>query len=89
MNKIEFLGVRVRVRLNLSARDWRLYDIEGAEDAAQNLNRDIEVLLAEGDLGGLSAALSRYSKWGAADTEGFLVLHHILDQCGVRANHYI
>lgn len=82
-DKIVFLRLGILVNLSLNANDWALYDIEGRDDAAQGLNRDVEMALAEGDIRKLDKVLDRYSKWGAADSEGYHTIARILRECGV------
>ena len=85
--KIDVLSVQFRavVALNLTADDWQFYDLAGREQAAESLNRETERLLAEGAAPArLRALLSRwaYSQFGAADTEGHMMLEQILRAVG-------
>jgi hypothetical protein len=83
--------VRAVVSLNLGADDWQLYDEPGRDEAATELNRSIEGLLAEGaapESAAFWAVLNRphLVKLGAADSEGYAVLHSILRAAGVVAD---
>ena len=77
--------VRANVELSLTADDWELYDLPHRGKVAEELNRAIECLLAEGaPLSRLRAVLSLpgYARLGAADTEGYAVLYDVLKAVG-------
>lgn len=71
------------VSLSLTADDWGLYDIEGRDDVAICLNQAVSVALTWSDKpvarGKIEKALEEYSKWGAADTEGYDTVQRIWD----------
>lgn len=88
--KLELVSIKVKLKLNLTADDWQLYNnVSGRNLAARRLNRAIEKKLAAGDLGSLYEPLSLYRKWGAADTEGCIVVARILDQIGINGDRFI
>lgn len=74
-----------QVSVNLTARNWELYNGKGAENAAQKLNRKFEELVAAGkdryeirkEMGSLMHKLSKY---GACDSEPIYKLELLLDK---------
>lgn len=77
------IQIRSTLTLNLSADDWQLYGLEGREEVAQQLNRELEERINKaetrrefkhGDL------LSKHSDFGASDSEGFAMVEHILNK---------
>jgi hypothetical protein len=71
------------VSLSLTADDWALYHIDDREQTANNLNQAVSVALnnfypAEARKK-IQEALDKYSKWGAADTEGHDTVQRIWD----------
>lgn len=81
--KVQVIKHSIKVKLNLTADDWQLYNIAGRNVAARGLNSAVSKKLAAGDLTGWYSVLSKYRKWGASDTEGYMTVHKILDHCGV------
>lgn len=71
------------VTLSLTADDWGLYNIEGRDDVAICLNQAVSVALTWSDKPvarvKIEKALEEYSKWGAADTEGYATVQQIRD----------
>ena len=71
------------VSLSLTADDWGLYDIEGRDDVAVCLNQAVSVALSWSEKPvarvKIEKALEEYSKWGAADTEGYATVQQIWD----------
>lgn len=71
------------VSLSLTADDWALYNIEGRDDVAICLNQAVSVALTWSDKPvarvKIQKALEEYSKWGAADTEGYVTVQQIWD----------
>jgi hypothetical protein len=86
---IEVKGVAYHVKLNLTADHWQLYRIDGREDAARRMNREIEELLLQGKLNDLHKVLEKYSKFGAADTEGYDTVALILDTLNIDSRRFI
>ena len=82
MSKLILESIKIKVKLGLTADDWQLYNLPGRDRAAKGLNRAVERKLARGEINSLTQVLYPYSKWGAADTEGFHTLERILDQLG-------
>lgn len=83
---VELISIKVQVKLNLSADHWQLYHIEGRDEVALELNREIELYLADGKIDRLHEVLDRFSKFGASDSEGYRTVEHILELCGI--DHY-
>ena len=71
------------VTLSLTADDWELYHIDGREQTASNLNQAVSVALNSFNQVAarkkIEEALDKYSKWGAADTEGHATVQRIWD----------
>lgn len=83
MSKIKLESIKIKAKLDLTASDWQLYsDVPGRDVAARRLNRAVERKLAKGEINSLAEVLYPYSKWGAADSEGYDTLCRILDQLG-------
>ena len=82
MSKLTIESIKIKVKLNLTADEWQLYSIPGRDRAAKGLNRAVERKLAKGEISTLGEVLYPYSKWGAADSEGFHTLERILQQLG-------
>lgn len=82
MSKITLQSIKIKAKLDLTADDWQLYNLPGRDRAAKGLNRAVERKLAKGEINSLTKVLYPYSKWGAADTEGFHTLERILSQLG-------
>ena len=77
------IEIRSTVTLNLSANDWQLYGLPGREQAAQGLNRELASLINNGATRNeiyQSDLLSKYSDYGASDSEGFAMVEHILNK---------
>lgn len=90
MNKtVELYSIKVECKLNLTADHWQLYHIDGRDYVADQLNRAVEQRLAEGKLKDISSVLYPFSKWGAADTEGYATLEHILELCNIDFRSYV
>lgn len=82
--------------LSLTADDWALYrfDNDGVamtekrEAVARDINRVAEEALNSGDLtlagtrAAIEAVLSKYSNFGAEDTEGYSVMYDLLAMKG-------
>lgn len=77
------------IKLSLTADDWQLYsgdDYPCRDSVAVGLNRGIEDVLNTSDnfyskeekIKKCNALLATYSTYGAADSEGYAVLHTIL-----------
>ena len=82
MSKLIVESIKIKIKLGLTADDWQLYNLPGRDRAAKGLNRAVERKLAKGEINSLAEVLYPYSKWGAADTEGYDTLCRILDQLG-------
>ena len=71
------------ISLSLTADEWALYHIDGRDAAALCLNQAVSVALTWSDKPlarvKIAKALEEYSKWGANDTEGHVVVRQILD----------
>lgn len=86
MDKIELVSRSLKVKINLTAADWQLYDIPGADKAAEGINRRLEQVLLDctGDwYSRAMACLKPAEKWGATDTEGYAVLDLVLERFGL------
>lgn len=84
MSKIKLESIKIKAKLDLTASDWQLYsDVPGRDVAARRLNRAVERKLAKGEINSLYEVLYPYSKWGAADSEGYNVLYQILQRMGL------
>lgn len=71
-------------KVALTADQWALYDIEGRDEAAHELNKLAEEALntcdAECDMAQLiSLAQVKYRRFGAADSEGYAVMYELLN----------
>lgn len=83
MPKIE---IQRRLTLNLTADDWQLYhSIVGKDAAAADLNKQIAEAInnssnAKEARVKCDPVLRKHEKFGAADTEGFEMLEHILEE---------
>lgn len=83
MQKIELQSVKVKAKISLTADDWQLYsNVPGRNLTAKRLNRAVERKLAKGEIDTVHEALYPFSKWGAADSEGFWALSKILRDLG-------
>lgn len=83
MSKLIVESIKIKIKLGLTADDWQLYsDMAGRDRAAKGLNRAVERKLAKGEINSLAEVLYPYSKWGAADSEGYDTLYRILEQLG-------
>ena len=82
MSKLIVESIKIKIKLGLTADDWQLYNLPGRDRAAKGLNRAVERKLARGEINSLTEVLYPYSKWGAADTEGYDTLYRILEQIG-------
>lgn len=78
------------IEINYTANDWQLYTSkEGSADAAFNLNRQLENVLAEGEESWLSLyrschnVLAGFRNYGACDTEPRGVLVDLLLELGM------
>lgn len=77
------IEIKSTLTLNLSADDWQLYGLEGREEIAQKLNRELEERInkaasrSEFSYGDL---LSKYSDYGASDSEGFAMVEYLLSK---------
>lgn len=78
MSKIKLNNICIDVDINLTADDWQLYHIEGRDKAAADLNALMESKLFAGDLNNIYDILGDYSKFGAADSEGYDTVRRIL-----------
>ena len=71
------------VTLSLTADDWGLYNIDGRDDVAIYLNQAVSIALNWSDKPvarvKIEKALEEFSKWGAADTEGYDTVQQIRD----------
>lgn len=90
---VELFSIKIECKLNLTADHWQLYNLEGREaerdKVAVALNRSVEKRLAEGKLKDIASVLYLFREWGAADTEGYDTLAHILELCNIDADHYV
>ena len=88
------LGVKlikhcIHASIELTADDWQFYSkVKGRERAAKHLNRKIEKCLKQGNLSELTSLLYEYSKFGAADSEGYDTLARILTNLGIDRERY-
>lgn len=72
------------VTVNLSAKDWQMYDsMEGAAEAAEKLNRAVEAAVRTNDRktarSAIHAVMDELGDYGASDTEPRHVLYDVLD----------
>ena len=86
---IELQGIKIFTKLNLTADHWEFYHIAGREEAAANLNRDVEKHLEQHGPKDIGQVLKTYRKWGATDSEGYNTLAWILDQLGIDSDLYV
>ena len=79
------IDIRKVVTLNLSPRDWALYDMKGVYVATSRLNDQLaQALNAANDeqeaFEAGKAVLERFSAYGATDTEPRTVLIEIIER---------
>lgn len=79
------INITRNVSLSLSADDWSLYDLPGRDSAAEGLNTLIAGAINEApDKGSAIAAcgphLDFFRDYGAADSEGWSMVEHIVDK---------
>lgn len=87
MQKVHVRGFYFNVALTLTPDDWQLYDRPGRDDAAWNMNRELENCLRGGNLGAIyERVLKPYWEFGATDTEPRYVIEGILRQIAEQAN---
>ena len=82
MSKLILESIKIKVKLSLTADDWQLYNLPGRDRAAKGLNRAVERKLAKGEINSMGEVLYPFSKWGAADSEGYHTLYSILERLG-------
>lgn len=71
--KIEF-----KVKLNLDARDWRLYsNMKGVKTIARKLNKEIAEALNNGNYEAAEEIMLKYSDYGAYDSPPLSVMRGI------------
>jgi len=78
ITKVKITGVRIE----MTAHDWELYNIPGAEHVASILNAAIMENVAEGRVTTRRAAeavMDEYYHYGATDSEPGRVLHNLLN----------
>jgi len=88
-NLIKLYSLKIFAELNLAADHWQFYHIDGRDEAAERLNRDVEQHLATHGPKDIGQVLKPYSKWGATDSEGYNALAWILDELGLDSDCYI
>lgn len=89
MLKVKLIKHCVHASINLTADDWQFYSkVKGRNQAARELNYKIEEYLKLGWLAKLPDLLHEYSKFGAADSEGYDTLFHILSDLGIDRERY-
>jgi hypothetical protein len=76
--------VAVSVRLSLTADQWDLYQLDGVEQVAQQMNIDVAHALNRGDLKAADEVLVRNAKYGAADMQPRRVLLSIIARMGLQ-----
>ena len=74
------IEIKCRVKLSLTAEQWRLYDIPGASAAARSINAGVAKALNAGDPDKAFEVLEEFSRFGASDTEPQGVLNFIMDE---------
>lgn len=79
------IDIRKVVTLNLSSRDWALYEMKGVYVATDQLNEQLaQALNAANDeqeaFEAGKAVLERFSEYGATDTEPRTVLIDIIER---------
>ena len=72
------------IEINLTCRQWALYDIAGAAKAATELNKlSAEAINSSANRSEaatkLRKILAQFAKFGAADTEGEVVASDLID----------
>jgi hypothetical protein len=89
--KIDFLN-GPSITISAGPDDWQLYSAEDLESdqerdfAAEDLNRGIEKIIAQSPTRSdipwqeIGKILSRYSRWGAADSEGYHMVNRIINK---------
>lgn len=82
---VKKLEIKKIISLSYSEEDWELYDKEGSAEVARSLNRKLEELVNTGCpreevQREMEKTLNLYSAWGAADSEGYNMVDHILDR---------
>ena len=90
MAKIEFLA-GPNVRLSYTADDWQLYKLDGREDVAAQLNKEIARRAAKSPTVkefSTNNILEPFSKWGACDSEGWHMLEAILAKIYKTEDHF-
>ncbi len=86
---VELQGIKIFTKLNLTADHWEFYHIDGREEAAVYLNRDVESYLERYGPTDITQVLKPYKKWGATDSEGYNTLAWVLDQLGIDSDLYV
>lgn len=87
MSKVYVRGFYFHTLITLTPDDWQLYDRPGRDDAAWNMNRELENCLREGNLTDIySRVLKPYTEFGATDTEPRYVIEGILRQIAGQTN---
>lgn len=66
------------LELSLSADEWSLYNIEGRDAAALAINSGVAEALNAGNPRAAHAVLRSFEDFGAADTEGNVMLLYIV-----------
>ena len=74
------IEIKCKVKLSLTAEQWRLYDIPGARAAARSINAGVAKALNSGDQDKAVDVLESFSKFGATDSEPMGVLNYIMDE---------
>jgi len=75
------IHITKHITLALTADDWSLfYSMQGRDAAAEAINKGVADALNEGRLDKAQAVLQAFGEYGAADSEGWNLLSHIVEE---------